>query len=214
MSALKYLIREPQEISASNPAIVLLHGYGSNAEDLFSFESELPKNSYVIAIQAPHDLQFGSYAWYAINFDAAQNKFSDTVQAIESRDMIVDFLGEICEKYPINKDQITLIGFSQGAILSYSIGLSYPEKISKVVALSGYLMSEIIHEDYLKNNLTQVKFFVSHGKVDQVIPIDWARKTQPFLEKLGIDVTYKEYPVGHGIAPQNFYDFKNWLENN
>lgn len=214
MSTLKYLIREPKEKASTNQAIILLHGYGSNAEDLFSFESELPKNAYVISIQAPLDIQYGSYAWYAINFDAAQNKFSDTVQAIESRDMIVDFLSEICQKYPIDSNQITLIGFSQGAILSYAIGLSYPEKINKVVALSGYLMPKIIHEDYLKNNLSQVKFFASHGTVDQVIPVDWARKTQPFLEKLGIHVTYKEYPVGHGIAPQNFYDFKNWLENN
>jgi phospholipase/carboxylesterase len=41
--------------------------------------------------------------------------------------------------------------------------------------------------------------------------VDWARKAKPFLENLGLDVTYKEYPVGHGVAPQNFFDFKNWL---
>jgi phospholipase/carboxylesterase len=42
--------------------------------------------------------------------------------------------------------------------------------------------------------------------------VEWARKTQPYLEKLGLNIVYKEYPVGHGVAPQNFWDFKNWLE--
>ena len=49
--------------------------------------------------------------------------------------------------------------------------------------------------------------------IDQVIPVDWARKAKPFLENLGFSVTYKEYPIGHGVSPQNFYDFKNWLED-
>ena len=42
--------------------------------------------------------------------------------------------------------------------------------------------------------------------------MEWARKTAPFLEKLDLGILYKEYPVGHGVAPQNFWDFKNWLE--
>ena len=69
----------------------------------------------------------------------------------------------------------------------------------------------ILEENYLKNDFTNLKIFPSHGTADQVIPVEWARKTKPFLEKLGINSTYKEYPVGHGVAPQNFYDFKNWL---
>jgi phospholipase/carboxylesterase len=64
------------------------------------------------------------------------------------------------------------------------------------------------------NAISHLKFFVSHGSVDQVIPVDWARKAQPALEHLGLEVTYHEYPVGHGVAPQNFFDFKNWLIQN
>jgi phospholipase/carboxylesterase len=41
--------------------------------------------------------------------------------------------------------------------------------------------------------------------------VEWGRKSKPFLENLGIETTYKEYPIGHGVSPQNFYDFKNWL---
>jgi phospholipase/carboxylesterase len=53
--------------------------------------------------------------------------------------------------------------------------------------------------------------FASHGSVDQVIPVEWARKTPGFLEKLKIEHEYKEYPVGHGVAPQNFFDLLSWI---
>nr|WP_315232885.1 alpha/beta fold hydrolase [uncultured Flavobacterium sp.] len=212
--SLEYKIREPKIKLDKNPLILLLHGYGSNEEDLFSFATELPDEYYIISARAPYDLQYGSYAWYAINFDADQNKFSDHEQAKVSRDIIAGFIDELVANYPIDATQIALVGFSQGSILSYAVALSYPEKVQKVVAMSGYLNLEIVAEDYLKNNFTNLKIFASHGTVDQVIPVEWARKTPAILENLGINLTYKEYPVGHGVAPQNFYDFKNWLVNN
>ncbi len=209
--SLEYRIRKPKIILEKNPVLLLLHGYGSNEEDLFSFSTELPENYYIIAARAPFDLQYNSYAWYAINFDADQNKFSDHEQAKESRDLIAVFIDELLANYPIDAQEVTLIGFSQGAILSYAVALSYPEKVQKVVAMSGYLNQEIIKEDYLKNTFSNLKFFASHGTVDQVIPVEWGRKAKPILENLGIEITYKEYPIGHGVSPQNFYDFKNWL---
>lgn len=212
--SLQFLIREPKAIQEKNPLLLLLHGYGSNKEDLFSFASELPEEYYVISVQAPHDLMYGSYAWYAINFDADDTKFSDINQAQQSRDLIVDFIDELVAKFPIDKENITLIGFSQGAILSYAIALSYPEKVSKIVAMSGYLNTEMAKDNFEQNDFSNLKIFASHGTVDQVIPVDWARKTSPVLEKLGIKFMYKEYPVGHGVAPQNFYDFRNWLGDN
>ncbi|WP_438965208.1 alpha/beta hydrolase [Flavobacterium sp.] len=211
--SLHHLVREPKVKLDKNPVLFLLHGYGSNEEDLFSFATELPNEYYVISARAPYDMTYGSYAWYAINFDADENKFSDLNQARSSRDLIVDFIDECVSKYAIDAEKVTLIGFSQGAILSSAVALSYPEKINRVVALSGYLNLDIATENFKEKDLTQVKFFVSHGVVDQVIPIDWARKTKPVLEGLGIDVLYKEYPIGHGVAPQNFYDFRDWLNN-
>ena len=210
-SSLQYLIREPKIKLDKNPLLLLLHGYGSNAEDLFSFANELPNEYYVISAQAPYDLQYGSYAWYAINFDADQNKFSDNEQAKSSRDLIAGFIDELILNYPIDPKAVSLLGFSQGAILSYAIALSHPEKINKVIALSGYVNDEIFEENYRNNDLSKLKIFASHGVVDQVIPVTWARKTKPFLDALGINSIYKEYPIGHGISPQIFTDFKNWL---
>lgn len=212
--SLEYLIREPKIKLDKNPLLLLLHGYGSNEADLFSFATELPDEYYIISARAPYDMQYGSYAWYAINFDADENKFSDHDQARISRDLIAQFINELIQTYPIDSKNVTLVGFSQGSILSYAIALSHPDKVQRVVALSGYVSEPILEENYLRNDFTKLKIFHSHGTVDQVIPIEWAQKTKPFLEKLGIKSTYKEYPVGHGVAPQNFYDFKNWLENN
>jgi len=209
--SLHHLVREPKIKLEKNPLLLLLHGYGSNEEDLFSFSKELPEEYYVVSVRAPYDLQFGSYAWYAINFDADENKFSDHEQAKKSRDLIVNFISELTDNYAIDAQDVTLIGFSQGTILSYAVALSYPEKIKRVVALSGYLNLEIVKDNYKNNNFSNLKMFISHGTVDQVIPVDWARKASPILNDLVIENVYKEYPIGHGVAQQNFYDFKNWL---
>ncbi len=210
--SLEYQVREPKIIVDKNPLLLLLHGYGSNDSDLFSFASELPDEYYVISARAPYDLQYGSYAWYAINFDADQNKFSDHDQAILSRDLVVRFIEELKVKFPIDSSNITLIGFSQGSILSYSIALSYPNIVQRVGALSGYLNLDINSENYQNNDFSNLKIFTSHGTVDQVIPVEWARKTDPILKSLGINSTYKEYPIGHGVSPQNFFDLKDWLQ--
>ena len=209
---LHYLVQEPKTIKDQNPLLILLHGYGSNEEDLFSFAPELPDDSYVISVRAPYDLQPYGHAWYAIHFDADENKFSDNVQAKQSVEIIASFIDEIVKQYLIDTENVTLIGFSQGAILSYATALTYPEKISKVVALSGYFNQEILPEIIDTKAISHLKFFVSHGSVDQVIPVDWARKAKPALENLGLEVEYQEYPIGHGVSPKNFYDFKNWLQ--
>jgi phospholipase/carboxylesterase len=209
---LHYLIREPKIKLEKNPLLVLIHGYGSNEEDLFSFATELPEQYYVVSARAPYDMQYGSYAWYAINFDADENKFSDIEQAKSSRDAIVDFIDQLIANYPIDSQKVTLIGFSQGCILSYAVAVSYPEKVQRVVAMSGYFNPEMAKPGFENNNFSNLKIFASHGSVDQVVPVDWARKAKPMLDVLGIENQYKEYPMGHGIGPQNFYDFKNWLE--
>lgn len=209
---LHYLVQEPKVKHDKNPLLLLLHGYGSNEEDLFSFAPELPADSYVISVRAPYNLQPYGHAWYAIHFDADENKFSDNNQAKESVEIIALFIDEMVKKYPIDAKNVTLIGFSQGAILSYATALTYPEKISKVAALSGYFNQEIIPQNLDVKAIAHLKFFISHGNEDQVIPLEWAQKAKPVLENLGLAVDYQEYPIGHGVSPKNFFDLKNWLQ--
>ncbi|MBW2962789.1 alpha/beta hydrolase [Mesonia aestuariivivens] len=205
---------KPSSLTEKAPVIIMLHGYGSNEDDLFSFATELPNEYLIVSARAPLPLQPYGNAWYEINFDANQNKFTNDEQAIASRELIAKFIDEVVESYPADANQITLLGFSQGAILSYAVALSYPEKVNKVVALSGYIHETIFKEGYENNDFSSLKIYGSHGSVDQVIPIEWAKKNKPFIGNLNIDYTFSEFPIGHGVNPQNFMEFKNWLEKN
>lgn len=208
--SLDYISREPKIKTANPPLLILLHGYGSNKEDLFSFSEELPDELLIISAEAPFQMAFGSYAWYAINFDDIRGKFSDLEQAKKSLDKIAVFIDEIKAKYNTDPAKTFLLGFSQGAILSYSLSFFYPNKVQNVIALSGYINTDLLPEVISKDIKTN--YYCSHGSVDQVLPVEWARNSKPFLDKLGLENVYSEYPVGHGVAPQNFYSFKAWIE--
>ena len=142
----------------------------------------------------------------------SQGKFSDIPEAIEARDKIAVFIDEIQERYHITPTKTFLLGFSQGTILSYAIAFNYPEKVQKIIALSGYINPELLPNNLESRDYSGLDLFCSHGSVDQVIPATWAQKAPIFLDKLGVKNSYQEYPVGHGVAPQNFYDFNKWIE--
>ena len=210
--SLAHNYRASNNTSEKNPVIIMLHGYGSDENDLFSFAAELPLEYTIISLKAPYAMQPYGNAWYAIHFDNVDGKWSDDAQAIESRDLVAKCINEIIEKYEVDANNVTLLGFSQGTILSFAVALSYPEKVKNVIGLSGYINETIFKENYAQNDFSNLTIYTSHGSVDQVIPVDWARKTQPFLQNLNIECEYSEFPVGHGVAPQNFYELKAWLE--
>lgn len=207
---LHHIIRK-SSLTENAPLLIMMHGYGSDENDLFSFASELPEELFIISVRAPYTMQPYGNAWYAINFDADQNKWNDNDQAKQSRDIIAKFIDEAIEANPVNKNSVTLLGFSQGSILSYAVALTYPEKVKNIIALSGYVNKDILPENINQQDYSNLEFYCSHGSVDQVIPVEWARQTAPFLSSLNIKHKYSEFPVGHGVAPQNFYEFKNWL---
>ena len=210
MSYLQYIVREPKIASQKPPLLLLLHGYGSNKEDLFSFADELPDDLLIVSAQAPLSIGNGGYAWYSINFDDINGKFSDLKEARQSINEIADFIEEIKIKYNTNPDKTFLLGFSQGAILSYSLSFFHPNKIQHILALSGYINTELLPENISSEIKTD--YYCSHGSVDQVLPVEWARNSKPFLDNLGFQNEYSEYNVGHGVVPQNFYSLKKWIE--
>ena len=174
----------------------------------------LHENHYIVSIRAPFKLPNGGFAWYNISFDEDMNKFNNHDQAKDSINMIINFIEELSNKYLIDKDKISLLGFSQGTILSYALCLNYPEKFKNIIGFSGYIdeaMINIVSEntDYSKLNL-----YISHGKDDPVIPVDWARKSTEVLKRNKIKYSFNEFNSGHTISSENFYDFKNWLESN
>ncbi|PQB04491.1 alpha/beta hydrolase [Aureitalea marina] len=209
---LQYLHRPAKNKVGSSPSIFLLHGYGSNEEDLFSFASELPEHYEIFSFQAPIPMVPFGYAWYSIYFDQDDGKFSDDEQAKTSAQAVLENIDQLVQKYDLDPERVTLVGFSQGAILSLALGLNHPDRIWRVAAMSGYLNTALLTEDRSTLKYDQLRIFASHGQVDQVIPVLWARKTQPWLENESIISEYHEYPVGHGVAPQNFYDLLDWLK--
>jgi len=204
---LTYLSKIPTKTN-SGAAIFLLHGYGSNEADLFSFASYFPNDYYIFSFRAPIALDFG-YAWYNINFNNEVKKWSDPNEAIYSRDLILENIEFLIEKHNLDAKKITLLGFSQGAVLSWSIALTYPTKIDKVIGLSGCLFLETINLS--KNNIENIKGYISHGVEDNVIPLEWAKKSNEHLKELGVDVKYEEFPTGHTVSQENLNSLLNWL---
>ena len=98
MTNLEYVVRKPKKIIENPPLLILLHGYGSNEQDLFSFSEELPDELIIISARAPYTMGNGSFAWYEINFDNNNDKFSDLEQARKSIGKIAQFIKEIKQK--------------------------------------------------------------------------------------------------------------------
>lgn len=130
---LKYLVREPENITENTPIIFLLHGYGSNEQDLFSFTPELPKDWIVVSFRAPRNTPYEGFCWYDIDFSSAE-RFIDVEQAEESLSAILVKITEIKKFYGIENAPTHIAGFSQGGILSYALSL----KIRKFLRKSYY----------------------------------------------------------------------------
>ena len=209
--SLFYKIREPKVATEKAPLLIMLHGYGSNEDDLYAFNEELPGDFFIISVRAPFPLQPYGHAWYAIHWGTSNGKFIDEAQAVSSREKVSSFIDEAVAAYPVDDKDVTLVGFSQGTILSYAVALSYPQKVKNIVGLSGCIDPSILKNNFEKNDFSHISIYSSHGTADQVIPVDWARRTKPLLDGLGIENSYAEFPVGHGVAPQNFAQVRAWL---
>lgn len=204
---LQYLHRMASPPEGQSPELmVLLHGYGSNKEDLFSFAFDLPERFEVVSFDAPFTTPYGGHSWYDINFMNAQ-KFNDEKQARESLTILLENIRLHCEKWNCPTQKVNLCGFSQGGILSYALALQHPFQFQKVCCLSSYPAPEIVGEIDKKSDFSSLQFFLSHGLEDAVIPIDWGRQGIALMEELSISYIFKEYREGHGINADNFRDF-------
>ena len=208
---LEYLHQAPIETSENSPILFLIHGYGSYEGDLFSFAQYLPKNYHIIALRAPIVLAEGSYAWYTITFDEDMNKWSNDEEGIQSRDLIISNIEHHLKRLNSSKKNVDLLGFSQGAILSWSLGMSYPKSINRIMALSGFYNPKLDQES--SESKADLKCFSSHGIIDPVIPVAHTRIGIDSLREKGVSVAYKEYDAPHTISPDNFRDLLQWLQS-
>lgn len=209
---LKYLVREPQNITSKTPLLILLHGYGSNEEDLFSFTPTLPENWLIVSFRAPLNSEYGGYSWYDIDLMNEENRI-DIPQAKQALEKILENIMKVSNHYGLTDNETHLAGFSQGGILTYSLALQHSELFSKIACLSCYpeekLLENIVKE---KKKLERLRFFVSHGIDDAVIPLDWAKKGAELLYDLSCYFSFREYMSGHGVNQKNYMDLMEFFQ--
>ncbi|MFZ7945862.1 alpha/beta hydrolase [Neobacillus sp. 19] len=202
-----YELRRPENIIPGKkyPALFVMHGIGSNEQNMLSLVNGLEDFFFIFSVRG-HLSQGPGFAYFTIQgygkphreiFDVGINK-------------LADFIDYASVNYPIDPEQSYLMGFSQGAIVSMTLGLTLGNKIKGIVALSGYI-PQFVKEEYLVNPGKHLSVFISHGEYDQVLPYEWGKENVEYFTKLGVPVTFKSYPEGHTVSEKNLQDFQSWI---
>ncbi|MEK4426285.1 alpha/beta hydrolase [Solibacillus sp. FSL K6-1523] len=183
-----------------HPAIFLLHGLGSNEQDLIQLVESFSTQCHIFSLQGPIEHRPG-YAFYTFEEEGkpARSIFDKVVKVTE------DFIHEAIEVYQLDPTQIYIVGFNQGAAIAQSLAVVMGNEIRGTAALSGYL-PEFVALEYSKKAMDQSKIFISHGEYDYDFPLVWAEQSAAFFNDYGTNVTFKTYPVGHGVNEQNIQD--------
>ena len=209
-----YSIKESLSFEKSDKVIIMFHGYGSNKDDLFSFAKFMNPNFLIISIQAPIQIDYNSYCWWSLNYNNANQLQMDAKEAENSLNELNRFITDnLSNKYSFSLNQVYLLGFSQGCMISYALSINFPENYKKAVGLSGKIPFEIINFDK-KFDYSNHNFFCSHGVNDQVIPVEIGRESDRWFSEKNINHTYLEFESAHGINSENFEQMNLWLLKN
>lgn len=206
-SPMIYELRRPAQTEPGKtyPALFLMHGIGSNEQNMLSLVNGLEDRFYIFSIRG-HLPQPPGYAFFTIQGYGKPHRevFDEGIRKLTS------FIDYACEDYPLDEGQLFLLGFSQGAILSMTLGLTLGSRIKGIIALSGYIPA-FVKEEYQIQSVDNLSLFISHGVLDQVLPFDWGLANNEYFSGLGADVTFKTYQEGHTVSMDNHRDFMNWL---
>lgn len=206
-SPMIYELRQPKKLDATKkyPAIFVFHGIGSNEQNMLQLVEGLEEQFYIFSIRGHLEHPPG-FAYFTIQgYGRPHREVFD--QAIVK---LTGFIDYAIEKYPIDKAQLYLLGFSQGAILSMSLGLTLGNRIKGIVALSGYIPG-FVKDEYMIDPVDQMSLFISHGEMDQVLPFEWGTAAKDHFQSLGADSTFHPYQAGHTVTMEIHQAYKNWL---
>jgi phospholipase/carboxylesterase len=106
-----------------------------------------------------------------------------------------------------------VLGFSQGGVMAYSLALSNPHRFAALAALSTWLPREFVERLGISDDIGNLRVLVQHGTRDPTIEVERARDSVDRLRALKAPLTYREYEMGHEIAPQSLGDLTAWLED-
>lgn len=187
-------------------AIVALHGWGSNCEDLISLVPIVGLRDYQwICPEAPFDHPMPSgKMWYDL-------QGLDAEGLAKSCELLSQFLENLPTLTGIPLDKTFLLGFSQGAAMTLDVGLVFP--LAGLIALSGYLhISEEQLQEVAGKPLPPI--LIAHGIQDTVVPISVARNTREMFERFGVTVEYEEYEMSHEIRPETCDRIQKFILDN
>lgn len=207
---LTYKIHQPVRGASKPGLILLLHGIGSNEDDLFRLASRFPAGFVVVSARAPYTILTGRYTWFELNIVNGE-RVIDPEQAEKSRLVINTFITQLTDRYDLDKNQVFLGGFSQGGIMSYSVGLTFPQKVKGIFILSSRLLPEVKPLIKSREELKDLQIFIAHGKQDPVLPLSYAHQALEYLQPLSDNITYNEYNMVHTVGESEMGDLTGWL---
>lgn len=207
-STLIHRILAPRANGPGKPtALILLHGRGSDENDLFGLSEYLDDRLFIISVRAPYQFSYGGgYTW----FDVEDIGKPEIKMLNESLGKLIQFIRDVHAGYPVDKAKTLLFGFSMGSMMSYIVSLTNPELTRGVIAASG-LLPEGIDLGYNFEGQEGKPFFISHGIHDSIIPVSFGTRAKELLSKAGAIVTYREYEMDHQINEENLADIIKWI---
>jgi len=208
VASLEHLVFLPANKGKNSPAIIALHGRGADEHDLVPvvLALEIP-DLVLVSPRAPFGFAYGGYAWYGLGDEGVPDP--ETFQT--SLKLLRKFVDEVTVGYPVDRNRLILLGFSQGTMMAYATALTDPGMYRGIVALSGYIPLRSNLPVQL-TKLTNLPVFIAHGSDDAVIPPRYGREAAKILAEAGAQVTFHEYPMGHEIREETIRDIKQWIQ--
>ncbi len=196
-----------------HPTILTLHGWGANAFDLLGVAPYISGGRYlVICPQGPLQFPIGpgavGYGWFPITADGPL----DLPAVISAREQLQESLAAALARYPIDRQKLIVLGFSQGGVMAYSLALGEPERFAALVAISSWLPPALLEVLPDSPASEQLPTLIQHGSQDQLVDVGRARQSVETLRNVRIPVTYREYEMGHEINAKSLADLSTWLQ--
>ena len=191
------VLREPGSTPAG--ALVLTHGRGADADDLEPLLDLLDPDRRLLGIfpRGPLFLPPGGRHWYIVR----QVGFPDPGTFLPTFEELAGHLDSILAEREIPWAQAAVGGFSQGAVMSYALGLGAGRpRPAAVVAFSGFIPS-VEGFDLALADRADLPVSISHGSLDPVISVTFGRDARDRLTAAGLAVRHREDAVGHTISP-------------
>ena len=208
-SSLIYLDR-PSASKQREDILIMLHGYGSNEKDLMQLAPSLDQNLHLITPRAPLALAPEMYGWFPIEF-TQEGITVDREAAGRAKETLLEYLHGIVDRYNARENKVWLMGFSQGAVMSYLAALAEPALLHGVIALSGQFPESPFLVNAEPDLFRTLPFLVVHGIYDDVLPVTNGRHSERWLQEHADRLTYREYAMGHEINTEALELIRDWL---